>query len=208
MKYIHNILEQYKKDGLSSQRYSRTTQEGLGSDILAGISTTVTALYRDIYGVRPKWNRMGLEPNMIDELNGTSFTYNLRDTLYHLKLNVNDYEMSTENFSIRCSNSFGASWKGNKLFYYPDNIDNIVFSIDAKSKPVHLKMDTSAENDFSWKITSKGNHQFRIAGLNKNATYELTVNHQPLVYARGEDGVISFSYKCDTETRFRVYSPQ
>ncbi len=69
-------FDQYKKDGLSSQRYSRTTQLGLGDDILAGICTSITALYKDIYGLRPKWNRMGLEPNMLETLNGTRvFTY-------------------------------------------------------------------------------------------------------------------------------------
>ncbi|MDR2036477.1 MAG: hypothetical protein LBQ60_00990 [Bacteroidales bacterium] len=101
LKYIRNILQQYKKDGLSSQRYSRITQEGLGSDILAGICTSITALYRDIYGIRPRWNRMGLEPNMLKELNGTEFTYSLRGTDYHLKLNVNDYMMSTDGFKIK-----------------------------------------------------------------------------------------------------------
>ncbi|MDR1381997.1 MAG: hypothetical protein LBJ47_11050, partial [Tannerella sp.] len=65
LKFIRNILEQYGKDGLSSQRYSRETQQGQGSDVLAGICTSVTALYRDIYGIRPRWNRMGLEPHML-----------------------------------------------------------------------------------------------------------------------------------------------
>lgn len=83
LKYIRNILAQYKKDGLSSQRYSRKTQEGQGSDILAGICTSVTALYRDIYGIRPKWNRMGLEPNLSEILNGTEFNYTLRYRLSH-----------------------------------------------------------------------------------------------------------------------------
>jgi hypothetical protein len=201
LKYIRNILEQYNKDGLSSQRYSRATQQGLGSDILAGISTTVTALYRDIYGVRPKWNRMGLEPNMLEDLNGTSFTYHLRDTLYTLKLSVDDYEMSTENFSVKSKNTFGACWRENKLYYYPENKNNIVFSISAKSKPVYLEMD---KNDFSWRITSKGNHQFTISGLDENATYELTANGQPVKFSKGKDGSVSFSYKCDAGTLFKL----
>ena len=204
MKYIHNLLEQYGKDGLSFQRYSRTTQQGLGNDILAGISTTVTALYRDIYGIRPKWNRMGLEPNMLEELNGTSFSYNLRDTVYHLKLSVNDYEMSTDNFSIKSRNAFGACWRDKQLYYYPDNKNNIVFSISAKSKPVYVEIDACSENEFSWKITSKGNHQFRITGWNDASACRLTVNHQPVRFDRGKDGVISFSYPCREETQFRL----
>ena len=203
LKYIQNLLEQYSKDGLSFQRYSRTTQQGLGNDILAGISTTITSLYRDIYGVRPKWNRMGLEPNMLEILNGTSFTYNLRDTVYHLKLSVNDYEMNTENFSVRSRNAFGACWRDKQLCYYPDNKDNVVLSISAKSKPVYLETDTCSENDLSWKVTSNGVHQFRITGLNEKSDYQLTVNHQPVTFDRGKDGVILFSYPCNKETLFR-----
>jgi len=204
LKYIRNILNQYNKDGLSSQRYSRTTQQGLGNDILAGNCTTITALYREIYGIRPKWNRMGLEPNLPEELNGTSFTYNLRDTLYHLKLNVNDYEMSTENFSVKSRNSFGACWRKNELYYYPENKENIILGISAKSKPVYLEMDTCNENELSWKITSQGIHQFHIAGLNDESTCRLTVNQQPVNFVKEKEGVISFSYNCDAKTQFHL----
>ncbi len=38
LKYIKNILRQYNKDGLSSQRFNRLTQKGIGEDILAGSS--------------------------------------------------------------------------------------------------------------------------------------------------------------------------
>jgi len=205
LKYIRNILDQYNTDGLSSQRYSRTTQLGLGSDILAGISTTVTALYRDIYGVRPKWNRMGLEPNMLDVLNGTSFTYNLRDTLYHIQLSVNDYEMNTDNFSIKSKNAFGVTMNGKTLHYYPDNQDNICLTISAKSIPVRLEMEKCGENDFSWKVTSKGKHHFKITGLDEKSTCQLTVNRQPVIFVREKDGVISFSYDVDKVASFRFF---
>ena len=205
LKYIRNILDQYNTDGLSSQRYSRITQQGLGSDILAGISTTVTALYRDIYGVRPKWNRMGLEPNMLNVLNGTSFTYTLRDTLYHLKLSVNDYEMSAENFSIKSGNAFGASMRGNTLYYYPDNRNNMVLGVTAKSKPVRLEMDKSEKNEFSWKVTSKGKHHFTITGLDEKSTYQLTINDQPVSFVRRKNGDLSFSYDVKEVASFRLY---
>lgn len=202
LKYIRNILDQYNKDGLSSQRYSRTTQEGLGTDILAGISTTVTALYRDIYGIRPKWNRMGLEPNMSEVLNGTAFPYTLRDTDYHLKLSVNDYEMSTESFSIKSKTAFGANMSGNTLYYYPDNKGDLFLSISTKSKPVLLEMDKCMKNEFAWRIVSKGNHQFEITGLDPASIYKLTINKQLARFTRKGDGVISFSYRCNGDTEF------
>lgn len=129
LKYIRNILDQYNKDGLSSQRYSRQTQRGLGDDILAGISTTVTALYRDIYGIRPKWNRMGLEPNMIAELDGTKFSYNLRDVVYNVELSATHYTLSTKQFSISSDVAFGAFQKADELLIYLNNDDKRVLSI-------------------------------------------------------------------------------
>ncbi len=133
LKYIKNILEQYHKDGLSSQRYSRLSQKGLGEDILAGISTSVTALYRDIYGLRPKWNRMGLEPHMLRELNGTRFKYSLRDTVYQLTLNTGDYTMSTAHFSVKSSVGYGAAFSGKELLVYKDNAEVQLLKITSNS---------------------------------------------------------------------------
>ncbi len=78
IKYIVNLLNQYEKDGLSSQRYDRHTGKGLGTDILSGICTGVTALYSDVYGIQPRWNHLKINPKITKELNGTSFTYPLR----------------------------------------------------------------------------------------------------------------------------------
>lgn len=142
LKYIRNILKQYNSDGLSSQRYSRETQKGLGEDILAGISTTVTGLYRDIYGVRPKWNRMGLEPNMMAELDGTKFSYNLRDTIYQVELNANRYLLSTVQFSVSSDIAFGASQQNGCLNIFIGNSDQRVLSVknlSGKQNQVILK---------------------------------------------------------------------
>lgn len=60
--YVNRVLERYRKDGLSFQRYQRAEQTGAGDDILAGNCMTIVGLYRDIYGVRPQWNRLMLTP--------------------------------------------------------------------------------------------------------------------------------------------------
>src|SRR5690606_5283385 len=104
-------------------------QQGLGTDILAGIATTVTALYSDIYGVRPKWNRMGLEPNMVPELNGTEFTYTLRDTVYVLSLAVDDYQVQTGTFRVHSKNAFGVSRSSENLIFYPENKEDVMLVI-------------------------------------------------------------------------------
>ena len=174
LKYIRNILDQYNKDGLSSQRYSRQTQKGLGDDILAGISTTVTALYRDIYGIRPKWNRMGLEPNMIAELDGTKFSYNLRDTVYNVELSETRYKLSTKQFSISSDVGFGASQKANELLIFVDNEDKIVLSVKNLSgkknevtmkKLANDKIEIGVGNNGKYKIERKGKSNMDLSFL-------------------------------------------
>ena len=174
LKYVKNILEQYRKDGLSSQRYSRTTQKGLGEDILAGISTTITGLYRDIYGIRPKWNRMGLEPNMVDEANGTKFKYNLRDTIYNLELSKGQYIISTNDFLVRSNSSIGVSKKGEELVIYRDNHDEQVLRISSRSGQaikVYLK-NWLNDSVGELKLTGKGQFKVVIVGL-KAGSYEV-----------------------------------
>lgn len=205
LKYIRNILEQYNKDGLSSQRYSRETQLGLGSDILAGICTSVTALYRDIYGIRPKWNRMGLEPNMMKVLNGTEFNYTLRNTVYRLKLNVNDYGMRTDHFSVNSKDAFGVSFENNQLIFYPDNREEAGLKINGKSEgAIGLSLNKWTVKDLSWKITSADEYQFNLEGLYPATTYKLATNGKTVDIHTDMDGKFTFSHNCRKPTAFRL----
>jgi hypothetical protein len=166
IKYIKNILLQYNKDGLSSQRFSRITQKGIGDDILAGICTTITALYRDIYGVRPKWNRMGLEPAMVTELNGTEFRYTLRDTVYSIRLSENSYQITTNRFIVKSNCSFGVSMSGNTLLYYPDNLNIAALSVANTGKsPVNIEVLDWNKTVHNWTLKTKGNYRFRLSEL-------------------------------------------
>ncbi len=204
LKYIKNILLQYNKDGLSSQRYSRVTQKGIGDDILAGISTTITALYRDIYGIRPKWNRMGLEPNMLNELNGTEFKYSLRDTVYNISLSENSYQIATRYFSAKSSYSFGINMSGNTLHYYPGNLGLDALTVTRASLlPINIEVSKWNENMYCWTVNSRGDYQFLLSGLKPNSTYNLLVNGKiKQSFQANTAGIISFEYKCKIPTIF------
>ncbi|MES2425927.1 MAG: hypothetical protein V4560_03100 [Bacteroidota bacterium] len=205
LKYINNLLAQYQKDGLSSQRYSRETQMGQGDDILAGISTTITALYRDIYGVRPKWNRMGIEPNMSAPLNGTRFNYMLRDTLYQLKLSVNDYAMSTAGFTIKSTESFGANQIGRLLTYYPGNKEDMTFKINAASgSKIDLQINSWKADRYSWTMESKDTYLFTINGLEPNAIYGLKINKTLKRVKANGNGNLTFKKLCNVPTQFMI----
>jgi len=193
LKYINYILAQYKKDGLSSQRYSRSTQLGLGDDILAGICTSITALYRDIYGIRPKWNRMGLEPNMTPLLNGTTFSYKLRNVVYQLKLSVGSYSMSSRGFSVKSNAGFGASKQGNVLTYFPGNKDKETLKINAvRGQNIAMEINKWEEGQaFSWTMRSSGQYQFVISGLQPGSSYKLLVNGKSSNVRVSEKGSLS-----------------
>ena len=205
LKYIRNILAQYQKDGLSSQRYSRTTQLGQGSDILAGICTSVTALYRDIYGVRPRWNRMGIEPNLSDVLNGTEFTYRLRGVDYQLKLSVGDYTMHTDGFRIRSRKAFGANQEGKRLTFYPDNQEYMTLTVQAGTgSPVNLEIKDWKTAAYSWTVASADNYTFKMTGLSPDTSYEISVNGKAKKASTGQDGCLSVEENCKKPTTFRV----
>ncbi|MEC5142925.1 hypothetical protein [Chitinophaga sp. 212800010-3] len=191
LKYIRNILAQYRKDGLSSQRYSRADQSGQGSDVLAGISTTVTALYSDVYGIRPKWNRMGLEPNMVPALNGTRFWYTLRDTVYEITLHVGDYRMKTTRFSVKSSEAFGVGRSGNDLVFFPGNKEHCRLVVLAgRNDFTRLEVDRWEANACRWTVESGNNHRFRIYGLRPGAKYQLAVNGQRRELQTATDGML------------------
>lgn len=206
LKYINNLLKQYNKDGLSSQRFSRTTQMGVGSDILAGSSTTITALYRDIYGIRPKWNRFGLEPNMLSGLNGTEFNYTLRDKVYKIHLNENSYKVSTPGFSLEDSDAFGVSMNGNMLLYYPGNRDAEELSVtSANSIPVDAGIPEWSDKLRSWKITSAGIYFFSVKKLKPDTSYHLSVNGTETgLFKADAGGVVSFEYNCQVPVLFSI----
>jgi hypothetical protein len=115
MKYIHNVLDRYEQDGLAFQRYLRASQQGTGDDILSGNCMAVAGLYRDIYGVRPLYNGLYLEPHLTSELNGTQLKYWLRDHLFTIDLNVNDYAVTVNGVTVRDTRPFAVDDMGNRM---------------------------------------------------------------------------------------------
>ncbi|ACU59565.1 glucosidase family protein [Chitinophaga pinensis] len=209
LKYIKNILHQYQLDGLSSQRYSRVTQQGLGDDVLAGISTTITALYRDIYGIRPKWNRMGLEPHLNNSLDGTSFRYILRDTAYQVTLNQGKYELSGNHFSVSSSTGFGVANSQTGLRYFHLNQDSCTLEVKKTAgKPnIDLTILLWDEQHLSFRLQCKGQVKMEINGLASDSYYTVntgqltkrlkTTNKGRMVIASGIPGQLKVTIKKD-----------
>ncbi len=191
LKYIRNILAQYRKDGLSSQRYERRSQTGVGSDILAGICTSVTALYSDIYGIRPKWNRMGLEPHMLPELEGTSFRYTHRGTDYSVTLAKGRNTLSTDRFTASSDGAFGVDYADGSLRVFPGNSDRgIVLGVKplgGSAMVLSLEKNTG-RTALAWSIDGKGRYEIGFSGLEPGGRYVLAMPGDKKTFTASADG--------------------
>ncbi|MDB6110217.1 MAG: hypothetical protein JWR69_1967, partial [Pedosphaera sp.] len=121
--YVRRILDRYQQDGLSFQRCLRRDQKGAGDDILAGNCMTIVGLYRDIYGIRPQWNRLRLDPHLTPELEGTKLSYSLRNQRYELALGMKRSAVTIAGFTVRATGSFAVDAAGNRLACFPDDQD-------------------------------------------------------------------------------------
>ncbi len=115
---VKNVLARYAKDGLAFQRYLRKTQTGEGNDILSNMASPIVGLYRNIYGIQPKWNRLYLEPHLTPELGGTALDFRLRSRNYHVELKADDYAITAGKFTIREKRPFAVDVKANTLAYF------------------------------------------------------------------------------------------
>jgi hypothetical protein len=115
---VKNVLDQYAKDGLAFQRYLRKKQTGEGNDILSNMASPLVGLYRNIYGIQPKWNRLYLEPHLTPELGGTTLNYWLRNQDYRIELKPEDYGITVGKCTVKEKKPFAVEVKENTLVYY------------------------------------------------------------------------------------------
>ncbi len=118
VKYIRNVLDRYERDGLAFQRYYRKSQSGAGDDILSNNANPVVGLYRNIYGLQPKHDRLYLEPHLTPELNGTQLKYWLRGKVFRIDLSVDDYAVAVDGFTVRDPKPFAVNVSGRTLEYF------------------------------------------------------------------------------------------
>jgi hypothetical protein len=79
----------------------------------------IVGLYRDIYGIRPKPNRLYLAPHLTSELNGTKLRYPLRGRLYEIDLAQKVAPLTAGACTLRDSHPFGVNATDTGLEYFP-----------------------------------------------------------------------------------------
>jgi hypothetical protein len=203
LKYVRNTLAHYDQDGLSYQRYLRQSQRGEGDDILAGNCMAIVGLYRDIYGIQPKPNRLFLAPHLTSELNGTKLRYRLRGQTYEIELNTCRNAITVGACTFCDSHPFGVNVTTAGLEYFPGTNTDWSMSISRPgAQPLTVQIETWPNDPAAlhqWTESSpqvKGATQHVVTHLRPDAIYKLKANGK-IIASLGTDktGRTSFAYK-------------
>ena len=199
--YVRRILDRYHQDGLSFQRCLRSDQKGAGDDILAGNSMTIVGLYRDIYGVRPQWNRLRLDPHLTPELDGTRLHYRLRGQWYDLELGVRSSAITVAGCTVRAAGSFAVDASGDRLSCFQGDHDKPAITITRNANvDVAIGIDSwpTAKGACGWSI-SHPNRTARlsivVSGLRPRSAYRLAFDGSTISTLHADDtGSVTVGY--------------
>ncbi len=214
VKYVQNVLARYERDGLSFQRYERNSQEGAGDDILAGNCLTIVGLFRDIYGIQPKPDRLYFEPHLTDELNGTRIRYSLRGHEYLIDPSTSDCTVTAGNSKIRSVTPFGVSAIADGMEYFPRHAAEWELAItrtDGKSVSVQIQSWPDGPNTIRrWTESSSapGSEIRRVVRrLKPRAFYEVIIDEKKSLSLQADEvGLVKFTTSGSShERRFEIH---
>jgi hypothetical protein len=188
LKYVRRIVDRYKQDGLAFQRYLRADGRGAGDDILANNCNVITGLYRDIFGIQPKHNRLYLEPHLSPELNGTSVNYDLRGKRLRIDLAMGDYRVRSGNLTVRSAHPFGVDFNGGRITFFANAQTLPVVSLQTASKSPMIASFENWENRQRWTISAENRmtviHTFH--DLKARTRYVVLASDKPVATVSAE----------------------
>lgn len=203
LKYIRNVINRYESDGLAHQRYSRIAQKGEGEDILSNNIMAVVGLYRNIYGIRPQYNRLYLEPHLTSELNGTQIKFWLRDQNYLIGLSEGKYSIGIKNYSVSNKHPFGINTSGNELEYFNANDDKISLKVSS-NQSYSLDILEWKNNYMSWRETGRGlknSVHHELYNLKAGSVFQLMIDDIPgKKITADKNGTLGFDLPVGSET--------
>ena len=143
VRIVKNVIDKYRHDGLAFQRYLRKSQTGEGGDILSNMASPIVGLYRDIYGIQPKWNRLYLDPHLTPELSGTQLKYWLRNQTYLIDLKTDDYGVTVDEFTVRDKKPFAVDVRQHTLDYFSGTRKTPSMTITCSNhEPLDVRIET------------------------------------------------------------------
>ena len=191
LKYVKKTLARYAEDGLSFQRYLRQSQSGAGDDILAGNCMPIVGLYRDLFGLQPRPNRLYLEPHLSGELNGTKLRYPLRGQPYEIELSTTNVAVSTGAGTLSAPTPFGINATATALEFFPGTNTDWAMSVTRPTRPpLHLKIENWPADPDALRLWTEssppgsGMTSYLVQHLRPLTRYDLKANHN--LIASGE----------------------
>lgn len=197
LKYIENTLARYEKDGLAFQRYGRLKQEGLGDDILSGNSLALVGLYKSVYGINPRYNRLYLNPHLPDRLAGTALNYRFRREKLVIGLEKGYYSISNSHFKLASANDFGFSASPKTLEYFHSDDDSCSLKVRVSGKEnLSVEIKNWDEKERVWNQSTSpaaGKINYAVFGLKSESRYTVELNDQPFKTLKSDkNGSFSF----------------
>ena len=179
VKYLKTVLDQYNHDGLAFQRYLRKSQKGEGNDILANNLQPVTGLYRDIYGIQPKYNRLHLDPHLTPDLAGTRLNYLLRGKTYQIALYMDRTTAAADGFSLTAPGAFSVNVSAEAMEYFHGNDKSRSMAVvRPESAPVQVSIEDWSDAP-KWTVAPTIKElplTYLVSGLSPEKAYILFVN--------------------------------
>lgn len=191
VKYLRNVLDQYNKDGLAFQRYLRGPQTGVGDDILANNCMAVVGLYRDVYGIRPKHNRLYLEPHLTAELYGTVMRYDLRGRNLTISLGNSLQTVESEGKSLSGRGPFGVAFHRDTVAFFQGEEASPALSIRSK-RDLTVRIETW-ESSMKWTLAGKaGVASCTLPGMKLGRLYMVEIDGDKRVTGASHSGALAF----------------
>ncbi len=201
LRYCKNVIQRYEKDGLAFQRYLRTTQQGSGDDILAGNASAITGLYRNIYGIQPRYNRLLLRPRLVKELYGTRLRYTFQNKLYQILLDGAVNSVAVEGATVSASGDFGIRRDGSRTIWYNGTSASpamVLTAPDTTSYSVTVREWTERRVWTERSHSGRMSVSHEISGLDPDHAYAIMRDGYLLeILGAGSAGSVQYSYLHD-----------
>jgi len=144
----------------------------------------IVGLYRDIYGIRPKANRLLLDPHLTTELNGTLLHYDLRGQRYDLSLSKTGSLISVAHCSVQSPTPYAVNATDSAIEYFPGRGAEAALSVTRPTagRPLTVVIDawtTELDGPRRWlenSVAEKTAVTRTIGGLRPGRTYQLRIN--------------------------------
>jgi hypothetical protein len=141
---------------------------------------SVVGLYRDIYGIQPKHNRLYLEPHLTAELGGTRLRYQLRGQLYLVDLDLGASRLTVDDFGVAASEPFAVNAKGETIEFFAGKQSTPALAVTrSRRAPLDMTMEacpSSPTGARKWTESASGRGvtaRHLVSGLQPKASYEL-----------------------------------